>query len=379
MRTTTIPYQGQDIAVTRVNCMSGDFTTSTGDVNGDEDLYHDAAGHYYLRRKLDYLDGECERPASGRVHVHRLSATAAILWATTRLNSDTLDLRCDAAALLPKRAPCQPAAPSTQPTTTAVDDTENGTTRLEFTYTPTPARVGGRMKIHMDAKQMELAEKLADHFCVGARQFLALLALNDLPDQPSGNGEAGDLLYAEHVRFTCKGKGRASRVRRAVKASGLSLEGFVAAAVSSWVKMYEDDMIVHPRTGRLLHADRHELFTRGQHEVTAAPVGKEHEPQWQRDLYRQYVSFSAHLTTEQMERLEYPHMVHDCASDRELPCVLIPYDAEEGLPYLRVGGRDVAPAEATATIPVYTTEQLSRLGREKLAATTAPLEAKGAA
>ena len=97
----TIIYQGQEIQATRVNYISGAITTSTVDHEGDEDLFRDKAGRYYLRRQLSRLDseGEC-RPASGRTLVHRINVNAAILWATTRLNSETLDLRADAAALL---------------------------------------------------------------------------------------------------------------------------------------------------------------------------------------------------------------------------------------------------------------------------------------
>ncbi len=83
-----------------------------------------------------------------------------------------------------------------------------------------------------------------------------------------------------------------------------------------------------------------------------------------------------------MEQLEYSHVVHGRATGRELPCVLIPYDAEQGLPFLTINGRDVAPSELippTATIPVFSTEQLSRMRREAQTVLTASEAGEGAA
>ncbi len=102
----TIIYQGQPVQATLVNYLSGTIPTSTVDADGDEELFRDEAGRYYLRRKLGLLadyhedNGEGNIEASGRTHVHCISINAAILWATTRLNSETLALRNDAAGLL---------------------------------------------------------------------------------------------------------------------------------------------------------------------------------------------------------------------------------------------------------------------------------------
>ena len=104
----TIIYQGQEVAVQVVNSICGDgITTSTPkEYTGQEDLLRDEAGHYYLRQTIRYIDptGEHQRDtlvkASGRTRVHRINLNAAILWATTRLNSITADLRADAANLL---------------------------------------------------------------------------------------------------------------------------------------------------------------------------------------------------------------------------------------------------------------------------------------
>ena len=111
----TIIYQGQEIAVQLVNLISGDgITTSTAkEYSGEEELLRDEAGRYYLRQRIDYIDPEgtskwsdqswlredCVE-ASGRTRIHRINLNAAILWATTRLNSITADLRADAANLL---------------------------------------------------------------------------------------------------------------------------------------------------------------------------------------------------------------------------------------------------------------------------------------
>lgn len=90
-------YQGREVDATRVNYLSGSIPTSTVDLDGDEDLFRDEQGRYYLRRKLGWFDPQGEPyKASGRAIVHRVSPTAAILWATVRLNSQTLDLRKDA-------------------------------------------------------------------------------------------------------------------------------------------------------------------------------------------------------------------------------------------------------------------------------------------
>ncbi len=101
LESSFILYQGREIEATLVNYLSGNIPTSTVDHDGDEELFRDERGCYYLRRTLNLLDSQGEeRPASGRTHVHRINVNAAILWATTRLNSNTLDLRCDAANLL---------------------------------------------------------------------------------------------------------------------------------------------------------------------------------------------------------------------------------------------------------------------------------------
>ncbi len=84
-------YRGQEIDATLVNYISGDITTKGPDLDGDEDLFRDERGRYYLRRRLSH---------TSREHVHRINLNAAVLWATTRLNCTTLDLCADAADLL---------------------------------------------------------------------------------------------------------------------------------------------------------------------------------------------------------------------------------------------------------------------------------------
>lgn len=101
----TIIYQGQALQAEKVNYIDGCVPTPTGDHHGEEELFRDEAGRYYLLRRFDYFGtdpdtGHWLREASGRTLVHRLNLNAAILWATSRLNSDTMDLRCDAADLL---------------------------------------------------------------------------------------------------------------------------------------------------------------------------------------------------------------------------------------------------------------------------------------
>ena len=104
----TIIYQGQSIQAQKVNEMSGHLTVGIFPGNwhldhvGDEALLRDAAGQYYLQRKLAILDedGTTQRHASGRTHVHRLSLKAAAMWAVMRCNACTNDLRHDLAAAL---------------------------------------------------------------------------------------------------------------------------------------------------------------------------------------------------------------------------------------------------------------------------------------
>ena len=101
----TIIYQGQEVRATLVNYLSETIPTSTVDRLGDEKLYRDEHGRYYLEQTLKWLTfdektGNGQREASGRTRVHRISLNAAILWATTRLNSETLHLRQDAAEVL---------------------------------------------------------------------------------------------------------------------------------------------------------------------------------------------------------------------------------------------------------------------------------------
>ena len=102
----TIIYQGQEVAVQLVHYIHGDAITTGGagglEFNGEEELLRDQAGRYYLRQTWTWVGhGECaETKASGRTRVHRINLNAAILWAITRLNNVTFDLRADAANLL---------------------------------------------------------------------------------------------------------------------------------------------------------------------------------------------------------------------------------------------------------------------------------------
>ncbi|MBE7157210.1 MAG: hypothetical protein INR62_02020 [Rhodospirillales bacterium] len=362
----TIIYQGREVTADKVDEIGGYMGSLLGqERNGVDQLWRDEAGRYYLHRQR-YATGEGlpeythEAKAAGTLweRTHAINVNAAILWALTPRDSG---LRAAAAGLLmegrgytdphpshlsaEQRALLRKAVqkPVALPTEVPQVLEEERLTRLAFDYAPTRESGGGCLEIVVSDEQMAQAEKLAVHFGVGARQFLALLALGDLPGQPQKDDTMTGLLFTEHVTFACSDRKLLRRIRRAAKASGLSVEGFVASAVAGYVDTCEEDMIVHPRTGRLLCANDDDLYTRERHRLTSAPIGQEHERKWQRTLHRQHVQFSAHLTTEQMERLEYPHLVHDCATDRELPCVLIPYDAEEGLPYLTVNGRDVAP------------------------------------
>lgn len=108
---TIIIYQGQPVQVEKVNYVNGQFTAAILPDNwsfehqGEEKLFRDVAGRYYLERTLHVwdVDGTGERPASGRMHVHLLSLKAALLWAIMRANALTNDLRHDLTGLLKAR------------------------------------------------------------------------------------------------------------------------------------------------------------------------------------------------------------------------------------------------------------------------------------
>ena len=82
-------YRGREIKTGRVAYQSGDLTTNNlGSREGDEELFRDDKGQYYLRRKWSREDAS---------RVHRLSLAAAMLWAIARANPETKALRMDAA------------------------------------------------------------------------------------------------------------------------------------------------------------------------------------------------------------------------------------------------------------------------------------------
>ena len=116
-----VTYRGREVEARKVNYISGCVPTSSEDLDGDEDLFRDDQGRYYLRRRLAHDKQE---------RVHRITPTAAILWATTRINSETLDLRRDAVAALKASTP-----------TSAVRHSADGSMTLTLHLRPDPARL----------------------------------------------------------------------------------------------------------------------------------------------------------------------------------------------------------------------------------------------
>ena len=340
-------YQGQEVPATLVNYLSGNIPTSTVDHDGDEELLRDEAGRYYLRRVLNCLDAQGEsRPASGRTLVHRIGVNAAILWATTRLNSETLDLRCDAAALLAKPKPtgagnvalaaevpadflavakrlghdpktllwhlaedlCAnppaslntavqesgPAEPAEATSVSAADSVH----RFVFDYPATRNICGRQRTVELDDEQMKRAGELAAIFDLTPTQFLRGLAdLNNLPAQPRRSGDKLEgLLRAEHLAFVCMDEAMAKRIERAAQARSQTADEFVASAMGSDVDMWEEAMLVHPTTGELLEADYEELYTEieSAYRITAPPVGHEDDP-WYQASRPQPVGMTARL------------------------------------------------------------------------------------
>ena len=85
-------YEGREIKMGRVAYQSGDLNTNSLRLReGDEELFRDDKGQYYLRRKWSSEDVP---------RVHRLSLAAAVLWAIARANPETNALRIDAARVL---------------------------------------------------------------------------------------------------------------------------------------------------------------------------------------------------------------------------------------------------------------------------------------
>ena len=114
------------------------------------------------------------------------------------------------------------------------------------------------------------------------------------------------------MAFACFDEDMSRRIERAAQARGQTAEEFVADSLGGDVDMWEECMVVHPATGELLEADYEDLFTETTSDMIVAPIGREHEREWQTHLGRQYVRFGAYLTPEQWKGLEYPHMVSDC-------------------------------------------------------------------
>ncbi len=221
-----------------------------------------------------------------------------------------------------------------------------GVHHFTFDYPATGKVCGRRREVELSDAQMERAGELAAHFDLSVEAFLCGLAdNNDLPGQPRRSGnKLADVIQAADIAFVCMDEAMAARIERAAQACKRTADEFVADAVGRDVDMYEEDMLVHPATGALLDDEFKALYEEGKVEITAAPVGREHEPQFRMRPGRQYVNFGAYLTLEQLERLEFPHMVSDCAADQEVKTLLIPFD-EDSTPFLQVGGKQVQAAE----------------------------------
>ena len=466
----TIIYQGQPIEATLVNYISGRVTTSTVDCEGDEELFRDEGGCYYLRRKLTELDSEGERrEASRRTLIHRVNVNAAILWATTRLNSNTLDLRCDAAALLmeghgytdphPSHLSAEQRAMVSDPErfakqreaeagsgriTVELDDLASAMLRkvckegdacrhagenlrdlvnaavtfflcddrndqqgefdlscadealerakhdrlkLETTTPQTPPAIAGESKaveiqpgvhrftfdypaterfcgmqrtVDLGKFQMDRARELAAIFGLDLPAFVKRLVHNNtLPGQPRA-GRPDDklrkLLQAEHVGFVCTDAALAKRIERAAQSCGQSVEEFVAYSLGGDVDMWEECMLLHPTTGDLLDTDYEDLYCTVEEKMTVAPIGREDEPPFSPSMGKERVNFGVYLRPDQLERLEYPHVVWSEAEDREVPCVLIPLDLE-GSPYLSVGKQEIKLGEPIPQLEAVHSDQ----------------------
>ena len=332
----TIIYQGQPTKATLVNYLSGAIPTSTVEHDGDEDLFRDEAGRYYLRRQLSRLDseGEC-RPASGRTHVHRISIKAAILWATTRLNSQTLDLRLSAADALKvpaltgdtrhgvsestlKAAACYAAKhgrtldqfivdclemvakddqfvpvsggeaetpgtvspASAGPVAPLVEEPQPGVRRFTFDYSASRWLAARRRTVELTDEQMERARELAEAFNMDLLPFLqGLVDRNHLPGQSCRkDAKVYNLLQGEHIGFVCTDVAMARRIERAAQSRGESVEEYVAHALGGDVDAWEECMLLHPTTGDLLDTDYEELYTEVKCEYMLAPLGRENEP-----------------------------------------------------------------------------------------------------
>ena len=454
--TETIIYQGQKIAVEPMGEMGGYMGKLRGHGRGGEDqLFRDEAGRYYLRQKRFVESGTIqfmhEAEAAGVLfeRVHAINVNAAILWAISFTGTDGWKLRCDAADLLmegrgyadpqpmhlsaeqramvsdPDRFAKQrgPGAGSdritvelddlasamlrktckegdathhagenlrdlvnTAVTFYLVDDrndqfgefdlsdgadalarakrdrlsleaaeqeppsvdesdgveTQPGIHRFTFDYPATRRTCGLRRTVEVSDEQMQRAGELAVHFDLAPTEFLRRLAdQNHLPGQARrSENKLRGLLKAENVAFVCMDESMAKRIERAAQSRNQTADEFVAEALGGDVDMWEENMLLHPTTGELLEADFETLFTETESEMIVPPIGREHEPQFQTHHGRQYVRFGAYLTPEQLERLEFPHMISDCSTDEEVPTLLIPFDAEAS-PFLEVGGQRV--------------------------------------
>ena len=84
-----VVYQGRELEAETVASQSGDISTNHRlYFSGEERLHRTPDGTFYLYRE------------NKRVHVHRLSLTAAILWSITKANPTEPELRRDALALI---------------------------------------------------------------------------------------------------------------------------------------------------------------------------------------------------------------------------------------------------------------------------------------
>ena len=164
------------------------------------------------------------------------------------------------------------------------EDQEPDFHRFTFDYPATRKHCGIRRVVDLNGEQMVQVQQLAVHFGLTPEQFLrALVHNNNLPGQPHRSGnKIQDALEAEHITFVCSEPEMAKRIERAALAREQTVDEFVAHCVGSDVDMWEECMLVHPATGELLAADEEELYDEVEKTITAPPIGREHEPQFQK-------------------------------------------------------------------------------------------------
>lgn len=122
----------------------------------------------------------------------------------------------------------------------------------------------GLIEWNLNSKCRKVVKPIADEFGMAIERFLTLYSLHRLPGQLPSRAfcEEQDRACDIEIKFDLDQLKKSpvwKRIKRAAQLSGQSVSEFIQEALMETVRSCEEDVILSPRTGKII-GDDHELF-----------------------------------------------------------------------------------------------------------------------